>query len=48
MTGPARDAAGDIAGENGWPKQLSKVILEGALNAELSDHLGYAKHDPAG
>jgi putative transposase len=38
----------DIAGENGWLKQLTKAILERALNAELSDHLGYAKHDPAG
>ena len=31
----------DIAGENGWLKQLTKAILERALNAELSDHLGY-------
>ena len=38
----------DIAGENGWLKQLTKAILERALNAELSDYLGYAKHDPAG
>jgi putative transposase len=38
----------DIAGENGWLKQLTKAILERALNAELSAHLGYAKHDPAG
>ena len=37
-----------LAGENGWLKQLTKAILERALNAELSDHLGYAKHDPAG
>jgi putative transposase len=38
----------DIAGENGWLKQLTKAILERALNAELSDHLGYKKHEPAG
>ena len=38
----------EIAGENGWLKELTKAILERALNAELSDHLGYAKHDPAG
>jgi putative transposase len=38
----------DIAGENGWLKELTKAILERALNAELGDHLGYEKHDPAG
>lgn len=38
----------DIAGENGLLKQLTKAILERALNAELTDHLGYEKHDPAG
>jgi putative transposase len=38
----------DIAGENGWLKQLTKAILERALNAELTDHLGYQKHNPAG
>jgi len=38
----------DIAGENGLLKQLTKAILERALDAELTDHLGYEKHDPAG
>lgn len=38
----------DIIGENGLLKQLTKAILERALQAELSDHLGYEKHDPAG
>jgi putative transposase len=38
----------DIAGENGWLKQLTKAILERALNAEMTDHLGYEKHDPVG
>ncbi len=38
----------DIVGENGLLKQLTKAVLERALNAELSDHLGYEKHDPAG
>jgi len=27
---------------------LTKAILERALQAELTDHLGYDKHDPAG
>src|SRR6476620_9001434 len=38
----------DVIGENGLLKQLTKAILERAMNAELGQHLGYAKHDPAG
>src|ERR1700722_9617482 len=38
----------DIAGDNGLLKQLTKAILERALDAELTSHLGYEKHDPAG
>src|SRR5579859_4972453 len=38
----------DIIGENGLLKQLTKAVLERALQAELSDHLGFKKHDPAG
>ena len=40
--------AEDIAGENGLLKQLTKAVLERAMQAELTDHLGYEKHDPAG
>lgn len=38
----------DIIGENGLLKQLTKALLERALRAELTEHVGYAKHDPAG
>src|SRR5436305_10401868 len=38
----------DIIGEDGLLKQLTKAILERALQAEMTDHLGYEKHDPAG
>jgi putative transposase len=38
----------DLVGENGLLKQLTKAVLERALNAELTHHLGYEKHDPAG
>jgi putative transposase len=38
----------DIAGENGLLKQLTKAVLERALQAELTGHLGYEKNDPAG
>lgn len=33
---------------NGLLKQLTKAVLERALQGELTEHLGYAKHDPAG
>jgi putative transposase len=33
---------------NGLLKQLTKAVLERALQGELTEHLGYSKHDPAG
>lgn len=33
---------------NGLLKEITKTVLERALRAELTAHLGYAKHDPAG
>src|SRR5437868_3166709 len=38
----------DIIGEDGLLKQLTKALLERALQAELTDHLGFEKHAPAG
>lgn len=38
----------DILGQNGLLKQLQKRLLEKAMGAELTVHLGYGKHDPAG
>jgi len=38
----------DIIGENGLLKQLTKAVLERALSAELTEHLGYQKHEAAG
>lgn len=38
----------DILGENGLLKQLTKAVLERAMQAELTHHLGYDKHDPKG
>jgi putative transposase len=36
----------DLLGENGLLKQLTKALVERALEAEMTDHLGHAKHDP--
>ncbi len=38
----------DIVGENGLLKQLTKALVERAMEAELTHHLGYEKHDPLG
>jgi transposase-like protein len=38
----------DLKGENGLFQQLKKALIERALGAELSHHLGYEKGDPAG
>jgi putative transposase len=35
-------------GESGLLKQLTKALLEKVLEAELTGHLGYEKHDPSG
>jgi putative transposase len=34
----------DIAGETGLLKQLTKALLERAMQAEMTNHLGYEKH----
>jgi len=38
----------DLIGKNGLLKQLTKALLERAMGAELTYHLGYEKHDPEG
>src|SRR5207247_4692779 len=38
----------DLVGQNGLLKQLTKALVERAMNAELTHHLGYEKNDPDG
>lgn len=38
----------DILGENGLVKQLTKRLVERALEAEMTDHLGYEPHEAEG
>jgi putative transposase len=35
----------DVIGKNGLIKQLTQAILEQAMEAELTHHIGYAKHE---
>jgi transposase-like protein len=44
----ARTAGLQLTGEGGLLQQLTKRVLEAALDGEITDHLGYDKHDPAG
>ena len=38
----------DLLGPDGLLSQVTKAVLERALGEELTVHLGYEKHDPAG
>ncbi|MGC5371843.1 transposase, partial [Klebsiella pneumoniae] len=35
----------DLIGEEGLLKHLTKLVVERALEAELSEHLGHGKHE---
>jgi putative transposase len=49
-TPPWRTPLGGLAltGEGGLLAQLTKRLVESALEGELTDHLGYDRHDAAG
>ena len=44
----AKEQGVELVGPNGLLSQLTKNVLETALDAEMAEHLGYDKHDPAG
>ena len=44
----AREQGVELVDPGGLLNQLTKKVLETALEAEMSDHLGYDKHHPAG
>jgi putative transposase len=44
----ARAEGVELVGPGGLLTGLTKTVLETALEAEMSEHLGYDKHDPAG
>jgi putative transposase len=43
----ARSQGISLVGPDGLLQQLTKLVLEGALEGELTDHLGYEHGDPA-
>lgn len=44
----AKEQGIELMGPNGLLNQLTKNVLESALDAEMTEHLGYEKHHPAG
>jgi Transposase, Mutator family len=44
----AKEQGVELVGPNGLLNQLTKHVLETALDAEMTEHLGYDKHDAAG
>jgi putative transposase len=44
----AREQGVSLTGPDGLLKQLTKTVIETALNQELTEHLGHDKHEPAG
>ena len=38
----------DLVGPDGLLNRLTRSVLETALEAEMTEHLGYERHDPAG
>ena len=44
----AKEQGLSLTGPDGLLKQLTRTVLETALNEEMTEHLGYGKRDPAG
>jgi putative transposase len=43
----AKEQGLSLTGRDGLLKQLTKTVIETALNEEMTEHLGYEKHDSA-
>ena len=48
LAGRAREGGLALAGEDGLLAQLTKRLVESALEGEITDHLGYDRHDAVG
>ena len=44
----AKEQGVELVGPDGLLNQLTKRVLETALEEEMADHLGYDKHNPVG
>jgi putative transposase len=48
LLGKAQEQGVELLGPDGLLSQVTKAVLERALAEEMTGHLGYDKHDPAG
>src|SRR3712207_2220306 len=48
LVGTARADRVELIGPGGLPSGLTKTVLETALEAEMTEHLGYDRHNPTG
>ncbi|GLY19564.1 hypothetical protein Kisp01_65780 [Kineosporia sp. NBRC 101677] len=48
LVAQAKATGADLVGPDGLMAQLTKRVLEAALEAEMVEHLGYEAHDPEG
>src|SRR5688572_10232150 len=48
LAGKAREGGLQLTGEGGLLAQLTKRLVESALEGEITDHLGYDRHEVAG
>jgi hypothetical protein len=48
LPGRARAEGAELLGPDGLLSQVTRAVLERALAEEMTGHLGYEKHDPAG
>src|SRR5947208_6327580 len=48
LLGKAAAGGVELLGPDGLLSQVTKAVLERALAEEMTGHLGYDKHDPAG
>lgn len=48
LVAKARRQGLELSGSNGLLAALTKRVLESALEGEITEHLGYERHDPAG
>ena len=48
LLGKAQEQGAELLGPDGLLSEVTKAVLERALAEEMTGHLGYDKHDPAG
>jgi putative transposase len=48
LAGHIRDHYDELIGKDGLLEQLTKRVVESALEGALDDHLGYLRHQPGG